>query len=49
MNIKDENNDYIPEAARCTLAFVLATLLILGIFAFKAGKYRVWFSVMVDN
>ncbi|MGE7687727.1 hypothetical protein ACQKMI_00805 [Lysinibacillus sp. NPDC097214] len=32
MNNKDKNNDNIPEASRCTLAFVLATLLIWGIF-----------------
>ncbi|MFC9539095.1 hypothetical protein ACFTQ7_04350 [Lysinibacillus sp. NPDC056959] len=29
---KDENNDTILEASRCTLAIVLATLLIWGIF-----------------
>ncbi|WP_349660317.1 hypothetical protein [Lysinibacillus zambalensis] len=29
---KDENNDYILEASRCTLAIVLATSLIWGIF-----------------
>ncbi|MGE8037444.1 hypothetical protein B1B04_21600 [Lysinibacillus sp. KCTC 33748] len=32
MNKRDENNDYILEASRCTLALVLATLLIWGIF-----------------
>ena len=29
---KDEGYNYYPEATRCTLAFVLATLLIWGIF-----------------
>lgn len=29
---KDEGYNYYLEAARCTLAFVLATLLIWGIF-----------------
>lgn len=32
MNKKDENNDYILEASRWTLALVLATLLIWRIF-----------------
>lgn len=32
MDKKDENNDYILEVSRWTLALVLATLLIWGIF-----------------